>query len=361
MKNLLFIIITFLAFGNVQQGYTQITIGKIDQIEQEIVDRPKTYDSLKNIEWHKALKDYKQYIGLQVYLPPISNMQIGYTATDKDLFLFSAKINTVKTGVESKVGYWGTEANKSKEVRKQHVYDSLMTYVYKPFQYSFYQSDRNILPRPGVCSDSSKISDTYYTILDVLYGDNLQNIIRVMRKKMDGLVRELENTNKFVHYLSPHNGPSFMNSTDSDYSVLYLVKNDRTNDTLYARIDPTRFVLVPYFIKQKELYEGKTFLYDDEKSWKKPLKAEDNRYLIKYEDDQGIERIKGKEVIVELRSRWICKEITLLKPTYKIHYILQNEKGEQIILTTAEVEREGFILADDYARREADKKLQKQQ
>ncbi len=51
--------------------YSQVTIGAIEKKEEKIVLKPPPYDSLKNFEdQYPSFIDYRQYIGLQVYLPP---------------------------------------------------------------------------------------------------------------------------------------------------------------------------------------------------------------------------------------------------------------------------------------------------
>ena len=103
--------------------YSQITITEVEKIEERIVLKPAPYDSLKNWEYHKKLGDYKQYIGLQIYLPPTANKSIGIYPGSQNNFLFSIKPSTIKTNVKSSYRYYGS--NKWEE----HTYDSLVTFV----------------------------------------------------------------------------------------------------------------------------------------------------------------------------------------------------------------------------------------
>jgi len=352
MKSLVLTVFTILYLINIQRVSSQVTISEIAQEALVIGDRPASYDSLKNLQSHDDLKDYQQYIGLQIFLPPTSNNSFP--------FLFSTRINTIKTGVESTVKYFSREGNSSKETLKTHVYDSLMTYVYKPVHYYFDQHDADVLPDSKVCSDSSEISNTYYTILDVMYGKRLRDIVNNIKKTTIDSQRNSKGTHKFVHDFPHKSGPRFMDIDYQDSNVLFLLKNNKTNDRLYGAVG-SNFILVPYFVKQKELYEGKKLIYDDDKSSlgfiNSSFEANDPRYLIKSEDKQGDLQTHSRKVKINIGSTWLCKEVTLLKPSYEIHYILQNVNGEQIALKNIK----GFIEASLYAKRESERKTQKQE
>lgn len=329
--------------------YSQITITEVEKIEERIVLKPAPYDSLKNWEYHKKLGDYKQYIGLQIYLPPTANKSIGIYPGSQNNFLFSIKPSTIKTNVKSSYRYYGS--NKWEE----HTYDSLVTFVYKPFHY-YYGGDGAGGNMVGICSDSASVSDTYFTIMNVIYGKKLDSILSFMRNTFYDLQKQ-KRENMFI--------PTIRNEISYNYndkpSYIFLLKNNKNNDSLYCFYN-SNFILVPYFVKQNDLYQNINLIYDDEKtdygSFKNSVREEfDMRFNVKYEDNFGHEKSTGKKVVVEPGSKWICSGVTLLKPSFKIHYILKNNKDEQIALT----DLKGFIDEKVYIKRESDKKLQYQQ
>ncbi|HEX7412578.1 MAG TPA: hypothetical protein VF411_00940, partial [Bacteroidia bacterium] len=44
-------------------------------------------------------------------------------------------------------------------------------------------------------------------------------------------------------------------------TIYFALKNEKSGDTLYWVPKDGEFILVPYFVKQKSLYEKKTFIY----------------------------------------------------------------------------------------------------
>lgn len=323
--------------------YSQITITEVEKTEERIVLKPAPYDSLKNWEYHEKLGDNKQYIGLQIYLPPTPNKSIGVYPGSQNNFLFSIKPSIIKTNVKSSF----TDYNSTKW--EEHVYDSLVTFVYNPFHYYY---GGNMV---GVCSDSATISNTYFTIINVIYGKKLDSILRFMENAFHDFKKQ-KRGNIFI--------PNIRNEISYNYndrpSYIFLLKNNKNNDSLYCFYN-SNFILVPYFVKQKDLYQNINLIYDDEKTdygtFKNSFREEfDTRFNVKYEDDNGHEKSTGKKVVLAPGSKWICKEVTLLKPSFKIYYILKNDKDEQIALT----DFKGFIDEKVYTKRESDKKLQYQ-
>ena len=313
-KTLLLFNIFLLA--NINSLYSQVTITEIEKIEEKIISKPVAYDSIN--DWgnnHEKVSDYKQYIGLQIYLPPkFERPDPKNPKHCVNNFLFSLKRN-----------------------------DSLKTFVYKPFTYNYSEymgSYEPIRTKTIVCSDPNEINNTYFTILDVIYGEKLHSYLSSLER---------------IEYDSECQGFK----TIRDY--MFLLKNDKTGDLLYSPGDNFRgrishdmdFILVPYFVKQKSLYQGVDFIFDEDNTHT----MSDSRQIEKYEDNSGYEREREKVVIINPKSKWRCSDVTLLKPSYELHYILNNDKGEQIALTTLS----GFIDAKSYTKREADKKQQYQQ
>ena len=320
----------FLNIPNIHSA--QITITDIEKSEEKIVLKPAPYDSLKNWERKERVGDYKQYIGLQIFLPPESNPMLNlYRGGYSSIFL-SKKPNIIP--VNSKI----IKYHNSK------IYDSIMTYAYKPYHY--YSEDDL-----GISSDYDTISNKYYTIIDVVYGDNLRAIWQNFRS-----VLSISNNNNEKIFVDRK---GFF--TTDEPQILFILNDDKSGDTLYCK-SLNKFILVPYFVKQKQLFQNKKLIYDDKKTdWgaykNSNLEEYDTRFIIKYEDDNGKENSTGKKVLIVPGSTWLCTDVTLLKPTYKINYILKNDKEEQVALTNLE----GFIEESAYLKRELNKKLKYQQ
>ena len=336
--------------------FSQITITEIEKKEEIIVLKPEPYDSLKNWEYHEKLGEDKEYIGLQIYFPPRSNKAIGVFPESRDNFLFSIKPSIIKTNVKSSYEFMTSVTNEwGRNEWKEHVYDSLITFVYKPYQYYFGAGVAGEL-MVGVCSDSNSISNTYFTILNVFYAGKLRTILNKMADTLHCLeIRKNSNIyiNKYRHEVWTNNGH------EPDH--IFLIRNEKTGDSLYW-FGGGGFILVPYFVKQQNIFTNKYLIYDDVKedwgSYLNPvLEENDTRFLIKYEGDNGEMDSSYKKVNVEYGSKWLCSAVTLLKPSYDIYYILKNDKDEQITLPNLD----GFITEEDYLKRIADKKLQSQQ
>jgi len=68
------ILFLFIVFANIYSlSFSQITFGDIEKQKNTTLIKPEPYDSLKNFSYHNDEINYKQYIGLQFYLPPYKN------------------------------------------------------------------------------------------------------------------------------------------------------------------------------------------------------------------------------------------------------------------------------------------------
>jgi hypothetical protein len=102
----------------------------------------------------------------------------------------------------------------------------------------------------------------------------------------------------------------------------FILHDNKSGDTLYWRpkVYESKFIFVPYFVKQKKLYEKKTFYYEGP--------SDDIKDLID----------ANHTIYIQPNSKWTCKEVTLLKysqvsdyvpsDSYMICYIFTNEKNE---------------------------------
>jgi hypothetical protein len=293
-------VISFLMLFYSSSIYSQITITEIEKKINPIVEKPAPYDSLKDWQLQDKFIDYKQYVGLELFIPPMPN-------ADNSIALFSKNLQ---------------------------ISGNYTTYVYKHMYYSISEN--------YVCSDPKEISNRYYTILDVFDDKKSQEIYNTMHKVM----------------LEDH-GVNFntMKKLDLNWGLGgyngMMLRDNVTGDTLFQferNIYRIGFgILVPYFVKQKQLYNGKTLIYITE--------VEDNRA------DPSTE----KQVLIKPNSKWVC-EVTLLKDGnarhshYSLSYVLKNELNETIALN--ELWNRGgsrndmhFIAEEDYIKAQKEKKL----
>ena len=342
--------------------YSQVTITEINKIEEKVVIKPEPYDSLKNWEYHEKITDYKQYIGLQIYLPPSLSPQV-HQYSSKEPFLFAEKpiiIDLDSIGIKL---FKLDVNNYSRTLDTVAIYNKALTEVYCPFPYSYnngdYGTNVNLLMTNG-----ASIGNKYYTIIDVIYSKKL-NILRD-RLRFNLESKKIKTNIRKKTYIDEHEYIKY------NENMLFVLRNDLNGDTIYCN-DFNKFVLVPFYVKQKELFQNKKLIYDDEKNEYGRYKNEkfegyDTRVMVKSENSKGIEEITGKAVAINQGSKWLCSEVTLMKakvhrrtpneePKYEINYLLKNDKDEQIAIT----EIKGFIEEHHYIKREVEKKLQNQQ
>lgn len=146
-----------------------------------------------------------------------------------------------------------------------------------------------------------------------------------------------------------------MDVTTAEHSNYFSIKDDTTGKILsyYSGYLLRDFILVPYFVKQQQLYEKKKFICvnGDSEYKKKDVKT-------------------GKEVSVETLSKWLCEEVTLLMvkqaetrygssgSEYRIYYVLANDKGETIAFDNMEKDY-GITFSEEqaYFKGEREKQL----
>ncbi len=348
----------------------QITIKEMDKkIEEKIVIKPEPYDSLKNWETHENEKDYKMYIGLQVYLPPFVNqtdesmrIEIGNrTYNEYEIPILFTQTPTIINLDSLNKTMTLREYNLRGEIKKITIYKKAATLAYKPFILSSlkdYTTDSRVYL---IVTNDISIGDKYYTIIDVIYGERRDSLYKRIRENL----KSQDVSGQFQD--------NYVFSQSYKYNRVFVLKNDISGDTTYC-VDLERFFLVPYFVKQKELFKNKKLVYDDLKTgsgdWSSFVNSDivtfDTRYEIKKENDKGKDVTEGKEVVVVPGSKWYCSDVTLVKEkstsryesrTYNIRYILGNEKNEEIALESLK----GFMTEVEYLKREANNKIQMEQ
>src|SRR5690554_1070773 len=389
------IVLVLISIFSVNLSYSQVTIGKNESIVKTITSKPEPLDSLK--DWGEGIdrmSDYKKYIGVDIYMPPYDEDH----ALRNETFFFTIKPNLVVLDTNKTMN--GRKALPSfffvnrREGRHASIFvNKVSTNVYKPklinsSTVKLVNTWGSSLHREGEfridLRHDEDIFNNYYTIIDVLYA-----------KSLDSINSEVENQheiaqNKFeTDFKEMKNNMSKMSNTsfdeirkiieDEDLNIVdngiypinfnndklvFKMLNKKNGDTVFC-LNETRnhnmnyFVLVPYFVKQKEIYEGKNLIYDD-------LKGDYGRYIynkrteqdyikkIKYENDYGEMVEKKVDVPLQRGSKWKCEEVTLLPSDYNLRFILSNDKDQTIALTKSGLY--GFILEEDYNERN---KLQK--
>lgn len=399
------IVLVLISIFSINLSYSQVTIGKDESIVKTITTKPEPLDSLK--DWGEGIdrmSDYKKYIGADIYMPPYREDHVLRNET----FFFTMKPSLIVLDT-NKTDYHGRKVLPSfflinrREGRNVSIFvNKVKTNVYKP---KLISSSTVTLEHTGRSMDGEillyrdgefridlrhdeDIFNNYYTIIDVLYAKSLDSInsevknqheiaqnkfeidFKEMKSNMSNMsfeeirkIIEDEDLNIVDNGIYPIN-------FDND-ELVFKMLNKKNGDTVFC-LKNTRnmkirdFVLVPYFVKHKEIYEGKNLIYDDLKgdygSYMYHNKTkEDYIQKIEYENDDGEMVKKGVEVPLQRGSKWKCEEVTLLlnvkeigPPSYNIHFILSNDKGQTIALTKGGLY--GFILEEDYIERN---KLQK--
>ena len=286
----------------------QITIGNVEKKKEEVkVSKAPIYDSLKNIE-------------------PSQNHD----------------------------GDDGPQENRDPMIYTKYIgcqFYHIPSYIPKMVSY-----------KNGNFSAVSDCSDKYYILLAILnkgpgFEDNypLLNKIRASWS-FQYCCSEMEHTYNSQN-LSHQRG-----------LVLFQMKDVKTGDTLYcSRLHV--FILVPYFLKQKSLFEKKSLISD-------------------MENHQKTDLITNKQVSIEKNSKWLCSEVTLLKRNqgypnheagfgdgagstqyyhdddnyadeYSIFYILKNSNNETIALESLkkigyQLGGNNFIFEQDYLKNKND-------
>ncbi len=262
--------------------YSQITVTEIKKRIDTIVEKPPVYDSMENFQYGLNHSDYKQYIGVRLFLPPIGD---NYRLKEE-----------------------------GEIVTKQTFFNSPVDSERSQGGYMFY--------RGSDIGESKNICNKYYIIHEFNFASCNTNCC------CGGYLKLLDvETNKNLYY-SSHS---------------------------YPDIGP--FILVPYFVKQKQLFDGKTFIVAV------PQSIYGKSTFCKF-----IDAITDKVIEIKPNSKWKC-EVTLLKgkthyenwhigrfiidsnAAYTTRYILKNEQNETFILNNISDGHEFYLqLFDSYLK-----------
>ena len=318
---------TLALFLIVTNVFSQITITENNPVKTKSLEIKITpYDSSQNWVNSSILSDYEKYIGLNIYLPPNKDV-IMYT--DKP-YLMSLNPSPFPQIIDNITGS-----------NQEIIYETAFTNIYNPKRCATGSSKQqiNIL--------SNETSDKYYTIIDVLYNNELDlkinswKNIYITKKKETDLSKEKNKNWKssdktIIHF------PSFLKLKQK---IAFKLLSNK-NDTIYylksssdKPIAPSDFILVPYFLKQKKMYLNKNLISLKENScYGSRFPETDNRKVVYFDENEN----------------WICKDVTLLKPNYKLTYILENKEKQQVTVESKTIEK-CFIYKEEYIKRESEK------
>lgn len=345
--------------------YSQISIGTIERQKESIVLKPEPYDSLKNFTKQERLIDYKQFIGLEFFLPPFNNPIIGQYENESSkpyFFSLTPTILSINKDVEELRLIESIEYKRYEYMSVE--YDKILTNIYKPFHY---YSSRN----PYIhISNSNEIGNSYFTLIQVLYEEELNafwksidSIINYHKESLDvkKILRNPETRITFENAEKIFVDKESIITYSSKPEIIIIFKVNNTNDTVFCLNSNPNLFLVPYFIKQKKIYEGK--------------------YLICQGNILTKDIKTSKQIKVTDLSRWYCSEVSLFKngdinpisndsynvnDRFSIYYILKNEADETIALNyidknSPESAYYYFLEENEYSRLETVKKLKQEE
>lgn len=341
--------IVFLFVINSLLTYSQITVSDVSTHKRQelVIEKPEPYDSLTTWQDFSNPIEYNIYIGQRVYLPSFKGANNKDKTTDSyglvkignfndRPFLFYTDYNKYEVNRENvlseeMINIKYTPGNISSSYHTDFQLHSLTTNVYKPIintlEINPYSNRYNF--RVG---NNTHLGDRYFQIIDVLYEDKLN--MNLYRDSESGYTQHIGVVNFTTTPIEGRRKITEEKSTKLNISrgritVAYLLKDELTGDTvIYAEPGRNRFILVSYFVKQQELFEGKYFI---------------NRSSYTQIGNVRLAR----------NSRWLCKSVTIASTTGTLTYVLENEK--QDILTLNRLD--GFILEDVIKKEEEEQRM----
>lgn len=320
-------------------SFSQITYTKFEKKQEELVSKSEPYDSI--INWNISYKksENRKYIGQRIYLP--KNKIVEKPEGDVlNLFLFT----------KNKTTFVLDSTNTTDELFKRFSSSQYNPKKYKyPQGYVFIDSISSNIYKPlficGTCGDikmdfenSNIIQDKYYTITNVLYGDKLNAMDFSSVWYLKGDTKSNNNSTKDksnVNYWSDIRAEKY------SYEIAFELQDEITNEIIYYshrdfNSRNIKFILVSYFVKQKELYKGENLVFTNNTG--SYSKMEDLIKVESTEDNNG--KVITKPKIVELglnkNEIWKCIDVTILENEKELSYILQNEKDETIAINSLE-------------------------
>jgi len=344
VENLLILSLIFLIIDNSNIIFSQITITDPKITIEEQFTVPLKPDTTKPITHQYHLPDFKQYIGLELYLPPDYKTE-GYTKLRPTLVNTSLK--AINVNPNERIVYKSYKYTRDSYGYNQITletdsieYKKIITFMYNSahIETKYIMDSNDNLNRSVVTLNHSPDTyDNYYTLIDVLYGQRLKDTLIKMDKELDearkyfGYYRKESNFKEF----DPESNfflesSSWYKIRDKDY--LFLLQ-DKKGDFLYSTHINIDFVSVPYYNNQVALLKGKEIISDPPK-YSSEVKGYKSGITKIVEDDKGNKVEKDMWTRIRKGEVWYCEDVTLTKPEYELTYILK--KGEQRALVPDE-------------------------
>jgi len=258
-------------------------------------------------------------------------------------------------------------------------YSKIFTFVYKPFHYGTdkkYFLNEEIDPNGFYygtyegsvslnhdfhISNDAIISNRYYTLIDVILKDSIGEVVDNMKDVIK------DNESEFYKSIKNIKAESDFWKSSSDKIVvcsesfekldtrqIFILRSENNGDTvLCSETSIRRFILVPYFVKQKKVLEGKTFLCFDG---------------VNSKSIENIDVKTGEFIEIPILSKWKSR-VDLLDidyegkklrgDEYKVWLILENDKGQILLKNPNKISN--FIEENEYVKQKAEKKMQQAQ
>ena len=322
-------------------GFAQITIGSVDKnIATKIEQKPIPYDSLINYKNQENPIDYKMYVGLKIFLAPFDKKQKSEYTGRVYPFIF-----------KDSIGIYNSDENikliKADNIGRQisENYTKFATTKYKPYYY--FSGIVNGNSYTSISTDGEVVSNKYYTVSNVYIGEEKDSIISKIAKELNNLSQSDTYVDKDL----------FVSFDAYDYSdKIFQIQDDITKEKSFV-FDLSQFIFVPYFVKQKEIYNSSKLI----------------AILNNTEDFKTTDYSKNEDYLLKKKSIWTC-EVTLLSKkeifdknakigsgSYFIAYKLTNNEGVTLIFRGLNDKSINFIPYEKYIKEEEIKKLNEQE
>jgi hypothetical protein len=318
-------------------SYSQITTSEIPTTESNSNDqKPQIkFDSTQDIRLINQFSQYKTFIGQSLYMIPTNKSSPElYSATPELLPI--------------------DNLNDKLSIKSSFDYNFIYTNIYKPVHLKTRNKNPNDYRSYTSVSieNSDSVSNSYYTLLDVLYKDKLSELLNKWEKQFDVKkkeIKELQSKNKLwknSKKIWVHQNQSIdLNYSNNRFSFKLL--DEETKDTIYAmnmnKDMVNNFILVPYFTKQKKLYENQRLVFKGDSTI--PLYKRDKIYHY----SNGF-----TETEINIDSEWKCTEVTLLKPIYFMVYKLENESGKSLYVPSVKhfISNDQFLVQEEMRKKD---------
>jgi|GEM_PF-5384782 len=271
----------------------------------------KPFDSSTNLIRQKPVTDYKKYIGQQLYFLPKAQ---NYTNQYRTTTLFTNNAYTKIPVTEKYIDDVINGKIVKKRVIETNVYQPLISY-----------EKRMTYITAVVQSDQEKLFGHYFTIVNIQMRDRSSNKF----VELDDVTQSSGWNSLKISLL--HNATN--DTLYWEISEFYLGKNNR-----YANHSAQPFLLVPYFEKQKELFQGNDF-----------VALKDSNSLVDINT--------GKTINIQKGETWHCSGVRLIDSEehyYHHGYYFFNKGDEEIMFPIGTIDNT-FGTQQEYDRRELER------